>query len=323
MEALTTTYQVIYNQKDITQDISNSLINITYRDKVEGESDEVSLTFEDVDNVWIDPWYSEKGDTLEVKIGKLDCGIFEIDDISYKISPASITISGLAASFLNKQLRTERSFAHENKSLSQIIDYYAVINKLDKIVQIRKNIIFERNTQDNVTDLSFLKSLAKKYGYIFSIRGSNLIFWDIFELEGRDPVIEFFKQDFQRANFRDKISEIYAEANLNYHNPSEDLLISVNVKSTIVNQSSDFLELKTKVENKGQAEEIAKSELYKKNTEKITGNIDLQGNELLVSGVNIQLKELGKYSGIFHVKESTHKINKGGGYITTVSVKKV
>lgn len=324
MEAVKTGYRVLYNQKDITENVVDKyLISLTYSDRTEGESDELSLTLENVDKLWEHNWYPRKGDALQAWIDDMFCGVFEIDDIELNLQPATFTIRALATSFLNKSIRTKRSAAHEDKTLFQIVNSYAQKNGFKLLDNIRKNIVIKRETQNNETDLSFLKKLSDKYGYVFSVRGDQLIFYDIFALEDSAPVLDLAPGNFKSGSFRDKVSELYKGAEVSYHNSKTGEVVAAAVDAEEDNGSSDVLEIRKKVENKGQAEEMAKSELYKKNSEKVTCSVSMIGNKNIVSGINFRMLDAGNFEGIYHVKNSTHSITRDGGYVTSFDAKKV
>ena len=51
------------------------------------------------------------------------------------------------------------------------------------------------------------------------------------------------------------------------------------------------------------------------------GTIELIGNQYLVAGINIELKDLGHFSGKYHITQARHSINKLNGYKTVAEVK--
>lgn len=83
--------KITVNGKNVTADVSPYLSRLSYADKEEAESDDLTLTFEDTAGHWQNGWYPEQGDTLEVSIGTpdapLDCGLFEIDEIGWSFRP--------------------------------------------------------------------------------------------------------------------------------------------------------------------------------------------------------------------------------------------
>ncbi|MEX3614146.1 MAG: hypothetical protein VB141_10450 [Burkholderia gladioli] len=86
------TVTVQYQKKDITAAITPYLIDVTYTDRSDGESDSVEITVEDTDRRWQNAWYPTHGDTLTVAIGYagetlLPCGVFEIDEIELDAPP--------------------------------------------------------------------------------------------------------------------------------------------------------------------------------------------------------------------------------------------
>ena len=165
-------FKLEYNQKDITTDVAEYVTNIEYTDYEHGQSDEISITFEDSKRLWQTTWLPSKGDKLTLSIGYegeklLNCGTFEIDEITFDTPPDTLTVKGLAAS-IKKTLRQNNSIAYENKSLKQIAQEiakrhgYTLVGEIDEIK-------VERITQNKQRDLTFLKNLAEQYGYIFKI----------------------------------------------------------------------------------------------------------------------------------------------------------
>ncbi|GHT01548.1 hypothetical protein AGMMS49525_02570 [Bacteroidia bacterium] len=205
--------------KNVTGDVSPMLSKITYTDKVEAESDDVTLTFEDTKAVWQSAWYPSQGDTLTVKLGNseamLDCGLFEIDEIELNLSPDELQVKAIAAS-ITQTLRTKNSKAFEKQSLQKIAQYFADKHKLKLTGDKSKlqSIQLDRKTQENQTDIAFLSSLASEYGLIFSTRGDQLVFMDGDELDKQPSVMTIDRAQMSKANFKDKTAGIYEKAGL-------------------------------------------------------------------------------------------------------------
>jgi hypothetical protein len=49
----------------------------------------------------------------------------------------------------------------------------------------------------------------------------------------------------------------------------------------------------------------------------------MEGNALVVAGNNIQINGLGKLTGIYHILQSTHSVERGSGYATSIEAKRV
>ena len=157
------TYKIEYNNKNITKDVSDYVLSIEYSDYEHGQSDEITITFEDSESLWNGAWIPSKGDAPRLFIGYageklLNCGIFEIDEIELNSPPDIIIVKGLATG-IKKSFRQQNSVGYENKTLQQIASEVAKRHNLTLVGDI-ENIQVERITQNQERDLSFLKRLV-------------------------------------------------------------------------------------------------------------------------------------------------------------------
>lgn len=329
-------FVVQYDGVDISEDISKHVLSITYTDKVEGESDELEITLEDSDGRWRSDWYPEKGSKISVQIGYadselVDCGSFEIDDIELSGPPDVVSIRALAAGIKGK-LRTKRSSAHEKKTLKQIAEAIASKNGLSVTGEI-DDITIDRVTQHRETDLGFLKRISAEYGHVFSVRDKQLVFTTIFKLEEGEAKATVDRQDISRYSLRDKTDETYKDAEVKYHNPVEKKVVDTkynvetktNAEGVTYKEISkgDTLVINTKAENKQQADKKAKAALHKANSRTCEGSLSMEGNPILLAGNNFTLTGMGAFSGKFHIEKSTHRIDRGSGYITELDIKRI
>ncbi|KQC02102.1 phage late control D family protein [Pedobacter sp. Hv1] len=330
MNVASPTYLVLYNGKDISEDVSHSLISLNYEDKVSGEADELEITLEDKMGRWQNDWYPQKGAYLTVNIGisgkNLDCGVFQIDEIEFTGPPDQITIKALSTGFYGK-LRTRKGYAHENKTLSEIIRSIAAKIKYNVIGNI-ENIRIGRSTQNRETDLQFIHRLASNYGYNFTIKGKNLIFIKQTELEARNTSLSIDKTQVTSWGFKDKTSQIFKGTEIKFHNPNANEVIRSVRPASFIDQEEDYssqldtLELRGKVENEEQANVIASALIHKTVSLQQTGSFETTGNVLLVSGNNIDLTGFGALSGIWHILTSTHNLS-ASGFTTSVEIKRI
>jgi phage protein D len=440
-------FEVLYAGKDITTDISAHLISVSYSDRTEGESDEVEIVVEDTDGKWMNEWYPEKGDRINLSVGydgnMLDCGEFTIDELELDGPPRTLTIRALAAG-INSPLRSKRSSAHESQSLRQIaeavaarqgltiedgtastsrvrVDYSAERAELSKaaadaraalqanILERYKNVVREhyaalllaadslttktrgedaaeirqtvalwqaawlynqlpdiqktrqtisnfaarldaiaaslkdidqtitrskldiqvaRATQDRETDLEFLRKLAARYGILFSVRGTVLVFTSMYDIEGAGPVATLGPSEITRYSMKDKATKTYTRARVSYHDPVRRKEVVAEVEASDLPASGelvtvDVLLLSDRVEDDAQAQEVAKAALYRVNSKTAEADIELPGRPMLVAGINLVLTNMGVMSGTWHVLESQHRIDKSSGYVTAVKLKRV
>ncbi|GHT44448.1 hypothetical protein AGMMS49965_20090 [Bacteroidia bacterium] len=318
--------------KNVTGDVSPMLSKITYTDKVEAESDDVTLTFEDTKAVWQSAWYPSQGDTLTVKLGNseamLDCGLFEIDEIELNLSPDELQVKAIAAA-ITQTLRTKNSKAFEKQSLRKIAQYFADKHKLKMTgnVGALQKIEVDRKTQEHQTDLSFLASLAKEYDLIFSVRGDQLVFMDTADLDKQPCILTIDRAQMSKANFKDKTAGIYESAEVSSRSVKKNSVTKsaahYELSKGTATSGKDQLKVSGKVENASQAKAKVTGAVKANNKEKVTGAFTVPGNVKLVAGVNIDITGVGAFSGKWHITSSQHTVDTSGGYITSVEIRKI
>lgn len=324
--------QILYNGIDITKDVSNDLISLSYTDNTEGKADDLNISLDDTALLWANGWYPQKGDQLQVFFGYTDlsvkAGTFEIDEISISGPPDRIDIKAIATGTA-RALRTAKSFAHEDKTLPEIARTVAEANSLTlqgNIAPIR----IKRTTQNRETDLAFLSRIAKDYGYLFSIRDSVMTFTSMYDIDDSDSVASIDKTQVSSYSFTDKLVGVYKEAKSTFHNTETRETVNVSfvpfaddVEGLPINEAvADTIEIRTKAENTQQAEAKTKAAIYRANTEGQTGRLSLAGNPLLLSGSNIDATGFGKLSGKYQIVSSSHNIS-GSGYTSDIEIKRI
>jgi len=324
-------FTVLYNNKNITADISKHMISLTYNDKTEGESDEIEIEVEDVDLKWQNSWYPEKGAKLTVTIENLKCGVFEIDEIQLSGPPDVVTIRGMATGIVNS-LRTKKSDAHESKTLKQIAEKVASKNNLT-IQGTIPDITFGRITQNKETDLAFLKRISQEYGVLFAVRENIITFTSIYDVEKRNTSFSVDKSGISGYSLTDKADGMIKNASVKSKSAKKNEPVTANLdfekykqeqgysSDTPVNQDSGVTH--TKAENKQQAEAKAKAIMHTSASNQMEGSIELQGTTLAIAGNNFQLTGLGKLSGKYHIKSSSHKIDRSSGYTVVLEIKRL
>ncbi|MDO5940647.1 contractile injection system protein, VgrG/Pvc8 family [Burkholderia cepacia] len=330
-----------YEQKNITNDITPYVLNVTYTDYLSGQSDELEVTLEDADGRWIRAWYPGKGDALTLKIGYaglplLPCGSFEIDEIEFAEPPATVTIRALATG-IRKSVRTRESRPFENTTLAAIAQRIAKRNKLTLVGKIR-DIHIDRVTQYQERDVAFLTRLGREYGYAFKIVGTKLVFTELADLRDGKAVATVKRTDLTSIRMRDKIKDVYQQAKGKYHDPKTKKLVVYGVQADgqvgVVGQStaaakkrsghsasSDTLKLSSRG-SKAAVQAKTKAALDAANLQQTGGTVTLPGNPKLVAGSTFELADCGKLSGKYLVESARHRLDRGGGYVAELEVKR-
>ena len=109
---------ITYKGKDISKDISASLINFTYTDNEQGKADEIELLLENKKGLWSGSWYPEKGSVIEAGLKLYDWNkMGEIINVKWgRFTIDELTLSS-AGTFLMKAIseKCAGAFSTEKK----------------------------------------------------------------------------------------------------------------------------------------------------------------------------------------------------------------
>lgn len=331
-------YRLVYNQKDITHDVSVYVTSVTYTDKLSGESDEIQVDLEDSEGRWRDAWYPGKGDTLTLYMGCVgenlrECGTFSVDEIELSGPPDNVSLRGLATS-VTAALRTKNSRGFENTTLAAIAQRIAGKHHLQLQGQIEP-LTLDRVTQYDETDLAFLTRLAGDYGYMVKVTHTHIIFSSLDALREAAPVFTFTRRDISRYSVRDTINRIYKGAKHRSQNSRAKKVVTVGVQSggqigavgekTVVvsrgkSTSADTLTLSRRTGNQGTAERHARAALNLKNQYQKVATLSMEGDVRLRAGHNVTLTGFGASDGKWLTGSVRHSMTRSGGYTMDVEV---
>ncbi|WP_405119227.1 phage late control D family protein [Pseudomonas leptonychotis] len=328
-------YSLSYQQRDITRDLSEHLLSLDYTDYLSGQSDELSVTLEDIEDKWIGPWYPGHGDTLTLSVGwagkpPRPLGSFEIDEIEVSRSPSIVTIRALAAS-INTAVRTTSHRAYENTTLAAVAAQVADRQGLQLIGRIEP-IKLDRLTQQE-SDLAFLMQLAGEYDYAFKVIGKRLVFHAISDLSAAAPVATVAFAELSNVRLRDQIKQVPKKVEVKHKDPATKKLISYTVvngqtvavpsSASKATTSADTTKRRSRSTSTGVAKAKAKAELAKANRERTTGTWSMMGRPYVVSGNVINLAAPGVLGGHYLVTVSRHSFTRSGGYASEQQVSRV
>jgi phage protein D len=235
---------VTYEGSDISDIITPMVTGVRYVDHKHGKSDEIELSVEDTDRRWRELWYPDEGDTIDVKVGfegeaLLPCGQFSIDEIELGDNPRTATIRGLAVP-VSTPLRTVSTRGYDDTNLAAIVEDIASRHNMTVLGDIG-DLDLRRVTQQQETDLFFLRRLAEKYGYAFTVRANQLVFYPLLELEARDPVLTIPALNLgSGTNLRGTAQKTYVACEVTYMDPETGKPITVRVEASGIKRGTTF-----------------------------------------------------------------------------------
>lgn len=321
-------FRTIWNDKNVTEDLSKYLSSVSYTDHEEGFSDEVSFTFDNSTGLFSEDWYPTAGTTIQLFIGyedkQVDCGLFQVDEVVLTGLPDVAEIKAMAAG-VTQALRTRNSKAFEALNLKQIAQFYCNKHGLELVdtSSMLSQINLDRKTQKDETDLSFLSNLAKEYGFIFSIKGKKLIFISYYDLDNQPSIKEIDKTEIGNYSLTEKTYDTYASSLISVKNPKKGKVVESTSNAELVSYAGDVFKVYGSAPNKQIAEAKAKAGLWNKNKFKQSGSLsNLEGDPDLVAGVNFDLTGVGLGSGKYHITTSTHTVTGNDSYTTSIEIRK-
>jgi phage protein D len=327
-------FVLTYQQHNITRNVSQHLLSVSYDDYLTGQADSLAVELEDTDGKWREQWYPGHGDSLTLSMGwegqpLRALGRFEIDEVELNCPPSTITIHGLATG-IKAALRTPSHHAYENTTLPAIAQQIAARQGLELIGTIQP-IPLDRLTQQDA-DLTFLRNLAAEYDYAFKITGHRMVFHAISALAKAAPVATLVLQDLSNVNLRDQIQNVPQAVEIKHKDPATKTLVTYKIENnqTVAAPSSisktttsgDTQKSRKRSASTEESKAKAQAELAKANRERTTGNWSAMGRPNLVSGNVVTLVAAGKLGGRYLITASQHRMTRKG-YTVSQSVSRV
>lgn len=311
---------------EVTREVTELALSVEYTDHLHGKSDEVAVTFENRDGRWTSGWSPAKGDEVELQIGYvgeplLPCGVFEIDAFDVQGPPDVFILRGLAAR-ISVTARTRRTAGYEALSLREIAEGIAQRHQLQVVGDI-DDVHIDRSTQQEESDLSYLTALARRYGHVFSIRGSQLIFYRLAGLEAGQSVITLNRGDLGRYQLGDQTRAIYRACKLSYTMPSQKATIHETVEAEGITTGDVLRITGQRVESRAQALAQATAALRNANRDQAKGTLEFTGVTRAVAGNAITAVGFGHLDGKYLIEEARHRLSRADGYRTSIEVKRV
>jgi hypothetical protein len=295
---------------------------IEWSDRLGGAAGAIRLGFEDTSGVWRSSWYPTTGSVVSLKLGysssvAVDCGDFEIDEVELESAPDRIEIRAISA-IITDAIRTANTAAFESTTVAGVANAIAQKYGLEFIsAQSPTDVFFKRITQRYETDLQFLDRLAREFGYEFTIRGRQMVFYSRAALESVGAAVRIKRIETLRAAITDRTRRVYSSSSVAYQNGDLKTLFSGFAAAS--EATADTLKIVTRCENAAQASARALASLRRQNARSRTVWLEVPGNPAIVAGIVIALNGWGVFDANYLVESATHRITPHSGYTTTVS----
>lgn len=340
--------QVSFGGVDITKDIKPYLKSLTYTDNEADETDDLQITLQDRDGVWLEKWLDqvvEAGESLSIEAAiarqnwngdgsdeVLECGTYELDSVVCSGPPATVKIKATSLSFDAQIRQTEKSKGWEEYNLSGIAGEMASKNGMSLMFLSGNDPHYKRVEQRQMSDIAFLETLCHEAGISLKASNQMLILFDQQEYEGKAGVLTIHKDNKDaKANEKYLSYEVnigtenvqYRSCRVYYNDPKTGKKIQATARADHDAGTSDQqLEIMAKVESTAEAKQLAEKMLRLHNKNQRGAEFTMPGNPALVAGVTVNLAGWGGWDGKYIIKTATHTVG-GSGYTTAISLRKV
>lgn len=241
-----TALEVVINGADVTPEIQNRLISMTFTDAEDGQDDELTLTLENRDGVIINSWLTEeierrasanlnhsgkvtmvpsiiqKNWTGNGKDITLHCGHFVLDHVAPQGPPRTVTLSGTGLGYNSSTRKQKRTKAWEKTTLQKIGLAIARNGGYSLMYLSDKPVYYTRVEQNNLTDESFLQKLCTAAGMSLKTTNSTIVIFEqqTYESKTTTRTITYGDGSYEDYDFDIELSgAYYDECTVTYEDP--------------------------------------------------------------------------------------------------------
>ena len=336
--------RVRFDGTDITEDILPYLLDFTYTDNEEDETDDLSLTLQDRSGDWLEAWCADimvaaaasrkisgtiirKNWTGKGEDEVLECGEFELDSVNVSGPPSTVTIDATSLPYAAPVRQMVMHKEWESISLSGIAAAVAGNAGLSLSYLSSVDPFFEREEQFRTSDIVYLSELCHENGLSLKATDGELVIFDQPSFEAAAPVRTIRRGDGSYIRYSLGSGEAktqYSSCRVRYDHPEKGLIEATFDNPDAKSGSTEqVLEKNVRVENKGQAETVAKAFLRLANKFELTASIVFPGDPVYCAGMTLMLEGFGDWDGKYMIRQAAHSISGTGGYTTSVKLRKV
>jgi phage protein D len=221
---------VMYEGKDISEEISADLIDLSVTDNMSEHADEVTIRLQDSSGKWINQWMPDQGGTLHVKLFAdnwdtpgtqfIDCGTFYVNSIRFSGPPRTVNIKAVSLPVKGSLKWQKNNKAWEKTSLRQIATEIANKNGFSVQWEAKESPMYDRIEQNEKTDIAFLGELTLNAGIAMKIADRKIILFDEQDYESKGPKGTITLNDnILRYDFEWHSNDVHKACEVSYHNP--------------------------------------------------------------------------------------------------------
>lgn len=256
----------------------------------------------------------------------LDCGLFELDSVSYSGVPSTISIKGTSLSYSGGVRQTKKSKSWEAYTLSGIASEISSRGGMACMFLSECDPYYDRAEQLDESDISFLSRLCHTAGASLKCTNNILVIFDAAEYEAKKPVRTIKRGDGSYTTFSlksGKANKAYALCRVSYVKTDGTLIEGTAYASDYDKTKKDnqCLEISAKVGSTEEAKALASKMLRLRNKYEYTASFTFPGETSLCAGMTVTLEDFGAWSGNYIIKSAKHIVSRSG-YTTQTELRR-
>jgi len=289
------TVQLIYEGKDITQDIEIGKADLT--DNAGGQLDSIDLLINDPKGLW-SQWKPQKNHTVQLKESGFDSGLMYVDEIGQQ--RGVVVIRALP---VKQEAKTPNIKAWDKVRLLEIAQELAGKQGLQLQTFGAQNHYYERVDQNGLADPEFLAWRCLLEGYALKVSGGKLIIYSEKYMEGQIPVKTITPDDVDgNFDFKNRSTGIFGSCKISY----QDIQYEFKAPG-VFGPALKYFDVA--MASLGEAERFAKGLLRAKNKFEQTFICTVKLDPGIAAGNTISLKEFGLADGKYFAYQVIHRLS--------------
>lgn len=333
MEARRAYLEIHYNNADISTHIEPYVLSWIFTDNLSGQADDLQLTLQDRDQLWINDWMPDHGASLKVNIVRKNweylnqieravIGLFDIDEIEVSGPPSVVNIKAISiplSASLNGQRKNK---AWEKAKLSVILRDIANRNGLKLFYDSKEDPEYDRVEQTEQTDLEFMTKLCNDAGLCLKVSNESIVIIDEEKYEKAAPVmtIEKGKSLIKSFSGRTTLKGVYKSCRVDYQDGDSKKKVTASFTPIKPPKTERILVINEQVSSIAEAQRLAKKRLRQENQNAQTMSITMVGDIKLFAGRTVLIKGFGAFDGKYLITQAAH--GQQNGYETKIEIRK-
>lgn len=254
----------------------------------------------------------------------LDCGQFELDNVTVDGPPNTVTIKATSLSYTNAIRQTEKSKSWENVTLSQILEFITKKSGMGYMFISSKNPKYTRVEQYRQSDIAFLSRLCHDAGCSLKVTSNIVVIFDQAEFEQNPEVKTIrFGEEYTKYRLTTNENDNYTSCRVYCTKPSGEVITAtVYVEDYKEDDNNNqCLEIRQNVDSIAEAENLAYKMLRLHNKYEFEASFTFPGDPELTAGSVVVLEDFGAWNGRYVIKQAKHSLSHSG-YSTQISLRK-